>query len=123
MTQYLDWLEGAESAPVSRLLTAEEIKAQLHEWKKPKGQTLGKTMSEDEEDTQRLSKAEMAEKIFLTSALRILSGGNMMAGYFYALPEVQKIVGDLRRDVGPLADEILSDFTVDYKDKFLTSKK
>lgn len=107
-----------QQEPVSRLLTAEEIKAQLYEWKRPE-----QPEPLEEEDTQPLSRAEMAEKIFLTSALRILGGGNMMAGYFYALPEVRKIVADLRRDVGVLADPILSDFTFDNKDKFLKSRK
>ena len=117
MTQHLDWLEGAESGDSARLLTTAEIKAQLKEWQRVP------EPPEAEEDTQPLSRAEMAEKIFVTSALRILGGGNIMAGYFYALPEVRKIVGDLRRDVGDLADQILDNFTFDNKDKFLKSRK
>lgn len=97
-----------------RLLTTEEIKQQLAQWKVESEQ---RHASEDD-DTQPLSKAEIAQKLFENRCLNVLRGSKMKAGYFFDLEEIKEAVNHLRGEVGELAEEIMSDFMVDNKHLF-----
>lgn len=105
--------ELLESAS-ERLLTTEEIKQQLKEWKAESEQRH--TLEED--DTQPLSKAEIAQKLFENRCLNVLRDSKMKVGYFFDLEEIKEAVNRLRGEVGELADEIMSDFIVDNKHLF-----
>lgn len=101
-----------------RLLTTEEIKQQLKEWKAES--EARHTLEED--DTQPLSKAEIAQKLFENRCLNVLRDTQMKAGYFFDLTEIKEAVEQLRREVGReaggIADVIMSDFLVDNKHLF-----
>lgn len=110
MTQHYDHLgSGIEDVEI-RPLTPKQTVDQLRAWH---------DHANDSDDTEPLSKAEIAQKLFEGRALRILADGKMTAGYFFDLPEIQ----DVRRQVRGLVgedeeDEILGTFLVDYKHLF-----
>ena len=105
-----------------RLLSSEEIRARFDEWKAKR-----KNGIEDEDtnvpvegdDTQPLSKVEIAKKLFEGKASVVLRDAKMTAGYFCDLPEIRQAIWDMRKTIGKAtADEILSDYFVENKETF-----
>lgn len=108
-----------ENKPTERLLTEPEIKQQLLEWK-DQAARRAITEHDDPEDTQPLSQAEIAQKLFEGKCMAVLKDGKMAAGYFFDLPEVKAAIKQLNLAVGKSVTEIvLSDFVVSNNNLFL----
>ena len=99
-----------------RLLTTEEIKQQLAQWKVESEQ---RHASEDD-DTQPLSKAEIAQKLFENRCLNLLRDTQMKAGYFCSTAEYKDAEQILISTVGmDIADEVRSTFFCTYANLFI----
>lgn len=111
-------LWGLEEQPHERLLTEQEIRQQLIEWKATAGRSQPATT--EEEDTQPLSHAEIAQKLFEGKCMAVLKDGKMAAGYFCDLPEVKAAIRQLSHTVGrSVTERVLSDFFVSNNHLFL----
>ena len=98
-----------------RLLTTEEIKQQLADWK---AESEARHILE-EEDTQPLSKAEIAQKLFENRCLNVLKDSKMKAGYFCSTAEYKDAERILLSTVGvDIADEVRSTFFCTYANLF-----
>lgn len=112
-------LWGLEEQPHERLLTETEIRQQLAEWK-ANAERQQVTFRDSEEDTQPLSQAEIAQKLFEGKCMAVLKDGKMAAGYFCDLIEVKAAIRQLSHTVGrSVTERVLSDFFVSNNHLFL----
>lgn len=112
MSDLMDWSEKDTILPPPLTASGED------------DQLILELLKEEEAgETQRLSRAEMAKKVFEARALQVLGGGNIFAGRFFSMPEVKQAAVELRKAVGGLYAQILDDFILDNRAKFLSCPK